>query len=144
MVNERSSLRAVARELIEVPGRNGCSKSDGVAVGIDDVRFPGWLRTGNAACEREELLEGDGEGALEGWKGGLGELEDGALWEVVEEKPLHRAAEEPRDVEERERENGAGNLVWRRRDSAPVDDFHQVSSLFCHVDWSIFIGVGIL
>lgn len=43
-----------------------------------------WRRAGEAASKQEELQEGNGEGALEGGEGGLGELLDRIPWEVLE------------------------------------------------------------
>lgn len=134
MVNERGSLWVVARELVKVTSRHGCSKRDGVAVGVDDVGLPWRWRAGEAARQREELLEGDGEGALEGGDGGLCEPEEGVLWKIVEDEPLHRTAQEPRDVKERERDKRVGNGARRQRDLAPVDDLDRATSILCHVN----------
>lgn len=54
--------------------------------------------------EREEVLEGEGEGLFEVWENGVCEVGGGESWELEEEEGLAWREEQPWYVEEGERE----------------------------------------
>lgn len=92
----------VAGEVVEIGGGLDDGEGNGVAVGVNEVGLGGWWRSCQISGEREEVLEGEGEGVFEvGEKGGGGG--GGGVREVVEEEWLGGSEEKPRYVKEGER-----------------------------------------
>lgn len=79
-----------------------------VSLGVEEIGFAGFRRAYKICRQRKEVLEREGERVFESGKDGLREMV-GRVREFVEEKALHRAAEQPWYVQESERERSGRN-----------------------------------
>lgn len=98
----------IGYEAVEVTLTLGNVQRDRFPRCVEEMGFAGFWRAYEIGGQGKEVLESEGERVFESRKDGLCEMK-GWVMEFIEEKALHRAAEQPRYVKESERNRGGGN-----------------------------------